>query len=82
MQFPPGPRHPVFANIEEGRHVYFVHGYAFRRVASEQVLAEVEYGGRLVAAVGRDNRVGTQFHPEKSQAVGLRLIADFLAWKP
>ncbi len=82
LRFPAVSHHPIFANIEEGRHVYFVHGYAFRRIAPDQVLAEVDYGGRLVAAVGRDNMVGTQFHPEKSQAVGLQIIADFLAWKP
>ncbi len=82
LAFPAGPRHPVFAGIAQGRHVYFVHGYGFRSVIPEQVLAVVDYGGPLVAAVGRDNLIGTQFHPEKSQAVGLRLIAGFLAWKP
>ena len=82
LAFPAGPRHPVFAGIAQGRHVYFVHGFAFQSITPEQVLAEVDYGGPLVAAVGRDNLVGTQFHPEKSQAVGLRLIAGFLAWKP
>ena len=82
LVFPAGPRHPVFAGAGPGAHVYFVHGYVFTRIAPEQVLAEVDYGGPLVAAVGRDNMVGTQFHPEKSQAGGLRVIADFLAWKP
>jgi glutamine amidotransferase len=76
------PRHPVLAGLAEGDHAYFVHSFAFRARDSAQVLAEVEYGGRIVAAIGRDNLVGVQFHPEKSQHVGLRLIANFLGWRP
>ncbi|MCH8139039.1 MAG: imidazole glycerol phosphate synthase subunit HisH [Proteobacteria bacterium] len=76
------PPHPVFAGIETGRHVYFVHGYRILCERPGDVIAEVDYGGPLVAAVGRDNIVGTQFHPEKSQATGLRLIANFLDWRP
>lgn len=76
------PIHPVFAGIGQGAHVYFVHSYGFRGCVPAETLAVVDYGGRLVAAVGRDNIVGTQFHPEKSQEAGLRLIANFLDWSP
>ncbi len=76
------PPHPVFAGIETGRHVYFVHSYRILCARPGDVIAEVDYGGPLVAAVGRANMVGTQFHPEKSQATGLRLIANFLDWRP
>ncbi len=77
-----GARHPVFAGIADGAHVYFVHSYGFRAAEPATVLARVDYGGPQTAAVGRDNLVGTQFHPEKSQAVGLRLIGNFLGWRP
>ena len=77
-----GARHPLFQGVADGAHVYFVHSFAFRPADPARVLASVDYGGPLVAAVGRDNLVGTQFHPEKSQAVGLRLIANFLKWRP
>ncbi len=76
------PAHPVLAGLEDGAHLYFVHGYSFRPSDPAALLAEVDYGGRLSAAVGRDNLVGTQFHPEKSQAPGLRLLANFLRWQP
>lgn len=76
------PSHPLFSGIETGRHVYFVHGYRILCERPGDVIAEVDYGGPLVAAVGRDNIVGTQFHPDKSQATGLRLIANFLDWRP
>ncbi len=74
--------HPVFAGLGEGAHAYFVHSYAFRDVEPAHRLADVDYGGPVVAAVGRDTMIGTQFHPEKSQAVGLRLIRNFLEWAP
>lgn len=77
-----GGSHPVFAGLAPGVHTYFVHSYQFRAADPAMVLAEVDYGGPVTAAVGRDNMVGTQFHPEKSQAVGLALIANFLAWRP
>ena len=63
-------------------HAYFVHSYHFAAENSEDVLATVEYGGTITAAVGRENMIGTQFHPEKSQATGLALIAAFLGWTP
>ena len=77
-----GRPHPVFEGLEHGEHAYFVHSYALVPQTDDHVLARVHYGGPVVAAVGRDNIVGTQFHPEKSQLVGLRLIANFLTWAP
>ncbi len=74
--------HPVFRGLGEGAHAYFVHSYHFAAADPAQVLAQIEYGGPLTAAVGRDNLVGTQFHPEKSQATGLRLLTNFLTWEP
>lgn len=81
LRFEPN-RHALFAGIGPGAHAYFVHSYYLACRHASDVLAEVEYGGPVTAVVGRDNLVGTQFHPEKSQAVGLRLIANFLAWRP
>jgi glutamine amidotransferase len=74
--------HAVFNGIGTGSHVYYVHSYEMRPTASANVLAISDYGGAITAAVGRDNIVGTQFHPEKSQATGLKLLANFLNWKP
>ena len=74
--------HPLFTGLGDGRHVYFVHGYAMVCRRPDDRLAHVDYGGPVAAAVGRDNLVGTQFHPEKSQAVGLRIIGNFLSWRP
>lgn len=74
--------HPVLAGIESGQHAYFVHSYHMRPENHAGVLAEADYGGPVTAAIGRDNMVGTQFHPEKSQATGLRLLANFLRWTP
>ena len=73
--------HPLFAGIASGAHAYFVHSYALRTEPA-RVLATVEHGGPITAAAGRDTMAGTQFHPEKSQRTGLRLIANFLAWSP
>ena len=75
-------RHPVLAGIDAGDHAYFVHSFTLACGRPGDVLAEVEYGEPLAAVVGRDNIVGTQFHPEKSQAVGLALIGNFLEWRP
>ena len=74
--------HPIFDGIENGQHAYFVHSYQFRVDDPARRLAHVDYGGEITALVGRDNIVGTQFHPEKSQATGLRMIANFLRWRP
>ncbi|MGD9538671.1 MAG: imidazole glycerol phosphate synthase subunit HisH [Alphaproteobacteria bacterium] len=73
--------HPVLAGIESGAHAYFVHSYHLALAGKARAYAEVDYGGPVAAVVGRDNMIGTQFHPEKSQALGLRLIANFLAWR-
>jgi glutamine amidotransferase len=74
--------HPVLDGIETGDHAYFVHSYHFRVADPAHRLAFCDYGGDITAIVGRDNILGTQFHPEKSQAPGLRLIANFLRWTP
>ncbi|EKE78416.1 imidazole glycerol phosphate synthase subunit HisH [Oceanibaculum indicum] len=74
--------HPVLAGISSGDHAYFVHSYHLAASDPAQILATVDYGGPVTAIVGRDNLVGTQFHPEKSQEAGLRLIANFLGWTP
>jgi glutamine amidotransferase len=74
--------HPIFDGIETGDHAYFVHSYQFRVRDPAHLLAHVEYGAPVTAVVGRDTMVGTQFHPEKSQATGLRMIANFLVWAP
>jgi imidazole glycerol-phosphate synthase subunit HisH len=74
--------HPLLEGIAERDHAYFVHSFQLKAVRRDTVLAIVDYGGPVTAMVGRDNLAGTQFHPEKSQATGLRLIANFLRWKP
>ncbi|MDV6226070.1 imidazole glycerol phosphate synthase subunit HisH [Nitratireductor aquimarinus] len=77
--------HPLFDGIptgEDGLHAYFVHSYHFAARNEAEILATTDYGGTITAAVARDNLVGTQFHPEKSQALGLALIANFLRWRP
>ena len=74
--------HPLLDGLGVGAHVYFVHSYQFRPRDAACILATVDYGGPVVAAVGRDNLFGTQFHPEKSQAAGLRLLSNFLRWRP
>ena len=77
--------HPLFDGIrtgEDGLHAYFVHSYHLAAENEADVVARTDYGGPVTAAVARDNMIGTQFHPEKSQALGLALIANFLKWKP
>ena len=75
-------KHPVLSGIGTGDHVYFVHSYHLQTQSPDHILATVDYGEPVTAIVARDNLIGTQFHPEKSQQVGLRLIANFLNWKP
>ena len=77
--------HPLLAGLElgpNGRHAYFVHSYQLKPGNRADLIAEADYGGAVTAIVGRDNIVGTQFHPEKSQKLGLELIANFLKWTP
>ncbi len=77
--------HPLLDGIalgDNGLHAYFVHSYQLRTADESDLIAQAEYGGPVTAIVGRDNIVGTQFHPEKSQKLGLALIANFLKWKP
>jgi imidazole glycerol-phosphate synthase subunit HisH len=78
----PRAAHPVLEGLVAGAHAYFVHSYHLRPADAADLLAETDYGGPLAAVVGRDNLIGTQFHPEKSQMEGLRLIANFLKWRP
>ena len=74
--------HPMLEGLQTGEHAYFVHSYQFHVADAAHLLAHVDYGGPVTAIVGRDNLLGTQFHPEKSQAAGLRLIGNFLRWSP
>ena len=74
--------HPVLDGIATGDHAYFVHSYQFRVADPAHLLAHVDYAGPVTAIIGRYTIIGTQFHPEKSQATGLRMIANFLRWKP
>ena len=74
--------HPLLQGLQARDHAYFVHSFQLRTERRETLLAVTDYGGPITAVIGRDNMVGTQFHPEKSQATGLRLIANFLRWKP
>lgn len=74
--------HPVLEGVAPGDHAYFVHSWQFRVADPAHLLAEVDYGGPVTAVVARDNIVGTQFHPEKSQKTGLRILRNFLNWRP
>jgi len=77
--------HPLLADIPtgpDGWHAYFVHSYHIQAESPSQVIATTDYGCPVTAIVGKDNLVGTQFHPEKSQKLGLALITNFMKWKP
>ncbi|MFC3220185.1 imidazole glycerol phosphate synthase subunit HisH [Tianweitania populi] len=78
-------QHPLLADIqtgEAGLHAYFVHSYHLATARDDQLVATTDYGGAVTAIVARDNMAGTQFHPEKSQTLGLALVGNFLKWKP
>jgi glutamine amidotransferase len=74
--------HALFEGLPAGAHMYFTHSFAFHPADPGEAIAETDHGGRFTAAVARDNIAGVQFHPEKSQAAGLRLLANFLEWRP
>jgi glutamine amidotransferase len=76
------PPHPLLEDLPPRPHFYFVHSYHFLTREPAHRLARVDYGGPVTAVVGRDNMIGTQFHPEKSQAAGLTLLRNFLRWRP
>ncbi len=81
LDFTPGT-HPLLDGLQPGDHAYFVHSYALRGGDPADLLATTQYGGPIPALVARGNRAGTQFHVEKSQEVGLRILANFLRWTP
>jgi glutamine amidotransferase len=77
--------HPVLEGVEtgeNGQHAYFVHSFQLFPAVADDVIATADYGGPITAVIGRDNMVGVQFHPEKSQKLGLALISNFLKWRP
>lgn len=74
--------HSVLKDIKTGDHAYFVHSYHYGKIAPQNLIATAEYASEITAMIGRENIIGTQFHPEKSQATGLKLLANFLNWKP
>ncbi|SHG52474.1 imidazole glycerol phosphate synthase subunit HisH [Cognatishimia maritima] len=74
--------HALLDGVENGQHVYFVHSYHFQVSNPSERIAHVDYAGDITAIIGRDTMVGLQFHPEKSQHVGLRMIGNFLKWAP
>ena len=81
----PNAQHALLDGVrtgDDGLHAYFVHSYHLECTLPEDVIATADYGGAVTAMVGYDNMVGTQFHPEKSQALGLAFIGNFLRWKP
>ncbi len=81
LVFAPGS-HPLLAGLQPGDHAYFVHSYALAGGKAADIVATTDYGGPVAAMVASGNRAGTQFHVEKSQEVGLQILANFLEWKP
>jgi len=79
---PAVPEHPILHDIGPAAHAYFVHGYGLHDADPAEIMARVDYGGDVIAVVARDNLVGTQFHPEKSQRTGLTILGNFLRWRP
>lgn len=79
LQFTTGS-HPILEGINPGAHAYFVHSYALTKATPENIIATTDYDGNIPAIIVKDNKVGTQFHVEKSQQVGLKILANFLTW--
>jgi len=77
-----GMAHPVAGALKPGDHAYFVHSYHMELDSTDALLGTTNYGGEVTAIVGHDNIIGTQFHPEKSQSVGLKFLRAFLEWRP
>jgi len=75
-------QHPVFEGLPPNVHGYFVHSFVMQCGILSDIIASVDYGGIITAAVGRDNMVGTQFHPEKSQSSGIKILRNFIKWAP
>jgi glutamine amidotransferase len=75
-------KHALLEGIPVGANVYFVHSFELKPALAEDLVATTDYGGPLTAMVGNENIAGTQFHPEKSQAAGIKLLENFLRWKP
>jgi len=75
-------KHPLLKGIESGAHAYFVHSFELKPALPEDLIAATDYGRALTAMVGNENIAGTQFHPEKSQATGIKLLENFLSWRP
>jgi glutamine amidotransferase len=74
--------HPLLEGIPDNAHAYFVHSFQLKPALPEDLIATTDYGGPLTAMVGNENIAGTQFHPEKSQATGIKLLENFLSWRP
>ena len=74
--------HPVLKNVDQGAFFYFVHSFHMQLTEEKFVLATTDYGDPIAAVVGKDNMIGTQFHPEKSQKMGLLMLENFLNWRP
>ena len=81
LDFVPGI-HPLLDGLSPGDHAYFVHSYALEGGSAAEIIATTDYGGPVVAMVASGNRAGTQFHVEKSQEVGIRILRNFLRWSP
>jgi glutamine amidotransferase len=74
--------HPLLEGVPDGAHAYFVHSFQLKPVLPDDLIATTDYGGALTAMVGNENIAGTQFHPEKSQATGIKLLENFVSWRP
>ncbi|MGB0261943.1 MAG: imidazole glycerol phosphate synthase subunit HisH [Henriciella sp.] len=74
--------HAVMQGLGNDPHVYFTHSYAFKEIAARDIAARVDYGQSIIAAIARDNIFATQFHPEKSQKIGLKILSNFINWRP